>query len=329
MSEDLQKITEELCQQLEKRDELILWLKATNAALEKRVTELETRLNKNSSNSSKPPSADGYRKPKPKSLREKLGRSSGGQKGHIGKTLKQVETPDFVEEHAVTHCSSCECSLTSEPVLDYEIRQVFEIPEPKLDIIEHKAEIKVCPGCGLKNKANFPNGVDAHVQYGPRAKGLMLYFANQQLIPYKRICQLFEDIYGAPLSEGTLKNLNQKAYENLAPFESALKVILSNEPLAHADETGLRVKDKLHWLHSLSTDSLTYYQVHQKRGKIAMNEAGILPEFVGTLVHDFWKSYFTFDCQHAMCNAHLLRELKGIYENKSLHMPWAEEMACF
>ena len=307
-------------------------LEEENGSLRARVTELEHEnahlrelLNKNSQNSSKPPSTDGFQKPAPKSQRGKSGKKSGGQNGHRGKTLLQVENPDEIEIHQPSHCSGCNKSLVKVAADSVEKRQVFEIPEPRLNVIEHRCEKKKCPGCGKLNTAQFPAGVEHPVQYGPRTKGLITYLQNYQFLSYERLSEFFEDIYGAPVSQGTVYNTTQSAYEKLSGFEGRIKELLIASKVLHADETGLRVLKTLHWLHLISTDKLTYYLVHEKRGSDAMKAAGILPDFKGTLVHDCWSPYFNFDfIRHALCNAHLLRELTGVLENTS--QSWAKDM---
>jgi transposase len=103
-----------------------------------------------------------------------------------------------------------------------------------------------------------------------------------------------------------------------------IKQGLINSPVAHFDETGLRINNGLDWLHSASNKSLTHYFTHEKRGNDAIDDLGILTAFKGIAVHDFWKSYFKYDCEHALCNAHLLRELTAIDENDK--QAWAPKM---
>ncbi|GAG98527.1 unnamed protein product, partial [marine sediment metagenome] len=159
--------------------DLILAHQEQVLSLSKRVSELEQRLNKNNSNSSKPPSSDGPAKPKPKSLRKRSKKKTGGQKGHKGHNLKQSKKPDHVVPPSVTSCSCC-ADLTHEPVAGYIKRQVFELPQPKLEVTEYRGEIKLCPKCGLSNSASFPENVNSPAQYGPRFRGLLAYLHNQQ-----------------------------------------------------------------------------------------------------------------------------------------------------
>lgn len=308
--------------QLKAKNEL---LRQENVSLKLKVSKLEVRLSKNSNNSSKPPSSDGLRKkPNPRSLREKSGRSSGGQKGHEGKTLRQADSPDEVHIHELRDCSNCHNDLSDLVPLAFEKRQVFDIPEPKIEIIEHLAEKKICPACGKNNVASFPGGVEAPVQYGPRLKGLVVYAQNYQMVPAERLTEFLFDVYGISLSQGTVFNIAQRAHDELEPFEQRLKELLMDADILHVDETGARVNKKLYWIHSASTETFTHYGASKKRGQEATDAIGILPNFNGTLVHDCWAPYFNLDVRHALCNAHLLRELNGVIE--STKQVWAVEM---
>lgn len=307
------------------------FLEEENVALKQRVRELEeenahlrSMLNKHSQNSSKPPSTDAFRKPNPKSLRTKSGKSSGGQKKHAGQTLRQLENPDEIVNHFVDECSECSTSLAGVDAKTVSTRQVFEIPKPKMDAVEHRCQRKTCPACGKKNTAVFPAGIDHPVQYGSRAKGMITYLQNYQVIPYERLTELLVDVFGMKISEGTIFNTVKSAYENLAGFEEHTKQLLMQSKTIHADETGVNVQNKLNWLHSVSTEKLTFHHIHEKRGCEAMSAGDILPRFQGTVVHDCWGPYFKYDFRHALCNAHLLRELNAVIENtKEL---WAGEM---
>jgi len=295
--------------------------------LTKRVGDLESRLNKNSHNSSKPPSTDGLGKPpcKPKSLRKKGSRKSGGQKNHKPHRLEQVETPNQTIEIPVTGCDcSSHIDLSQTPVLDYECRQVFEIPEPKIEVTEYRAEIKRCPGCGKNVKADFPKGVNAHTQYGQRFLAMLVYLNQQMLLPAKRTTQLMSDIYGQKVSQGTLFHAVDVCHDKLESYEDTVKRMLQQEGVLHVDESGVRTAGSLHWLHVACTEMLTFYGVHKNRGKIAMDHFNVLPEFMGRLIHDHWKSYFNFDCLHGLCNAHHLRELLYLFEEEK--QAWSGEM---
>jgi transposase len=316
---------------LAKLIDLLLRLEKEVRDLRCQVKELKGRLALNSRNSSKPPSSDGLTKPAPKSLRQKTGRKPGGQPGHPGRTLQPVAQPDHTRVHALDRCPCGLCqgrSLRKEPVLDYEKRQVFELPHKPLEVTEHQAEIKRCPVSGQLVTAPFPEEVKAPAQYGPRFKAQMVYFNEQHFIPFGRLTQVCEDLYGQPLSEATIAAANQRLYDNLAPFEQRLTDLLPLAPINHCDESGLRVNKSLHWLHVVSNTRLTFYGVHPKRGVAAMDYFNIIPRCQNWIIHDHFKAYFTYNgCLHALCNEHHLRELKFLYEE--LQEAWAEELSRF
>jgi transposase len=288
-----------------------------------RVKELEDRLGKDSHNSSKPPSSDGLAK-KPVSLRPKSTRKPGGQPGHRGKRLEFSERPDQVLLHAPAHCQECGTDLEAIQGQTEERRQVYDLPPLKLVVTEHRTQHKCCPNCGLCNLGTFPQDVSGQVQYGPRVKALGVYLLDFQLLPYHRIAGLFADLFGAPLSPGMLALAQQEASNRLEAVVTRIQEALKKTAVAHFDETGFRVLGRLHWLHSASTPWLSYYSWHQKRGKIGMDAAGVLPSFLGRAVHDGYASYQQYACRHALCNAHHLRELTALFEQEGAL--WAKEM---
>jgi transposase len=291
-----------------------------------RMQALEDRLAKNSSNSGKPPSSDGLNKPSPKSLRKRHGRKSGGQPGHAGHTLKTVEHPDREEVHRVSRCHHCHRSLEEVEASGIEKRQVFDVPKVHIEVTEHKAEIKRCPHCGEISKADFPEGVTQPVQYGPEIKAQAVYFNQYQLLPLERTGEVFEALYGQALSEGTILEACQEVAERVEGGNATIKEHLTEqEDVVHFDETGARVEGKLGWLHSASTALLTYYAMHARRGKLAMDEIGILPDLKGRAIHDGWKPYFKYPILHGLCNAHHLRRLKFLEERYP--QAWVTELA--
>lgn len=293
--------------------------------LEERVKTLEEEKAKNSRNSSKPPSSDGFLRPNPQSLREASGRKPGGQPGHEGTTLKMVEKPNQVQWHRVPSRCECGCRLEDEPVSGYERRQVFDLPKVELKVTEHRAEIKRCPVCAKEHKGSFPEDIKARVQYGQHFKALVVYLRGYQLLPSARTAELFRDIFKAAVSEGTLDTILRESAENLAAFMADLKKRMIAAPVAHFDETGLSQNGKNHWLHTVSTKEATYYAMHSKRGTEAIDDIGILPEFEGTAVHDGWPAYFQYEqCRHGLCNAHHLREL--IFIKEQLKQSWPQLM---
>ena len=304
--------------------DLIIQLMAHVTQLTARVAELEARLGMNSANSSKPPSSDGYTKPNPKSLREKSGRKPGGQKGHAGTNLGQVSEPDAVAVHSP---KSCVCGYCLDGVAPdhVERRQVFELPEKLLRVTEHQLVAKKCPQCKRVVRAVAPPEASGPVQYGPRFRALLVYLRDYQLLPYKRLTELCRDLLGAGVCKRTVETAEMQMYNALAPFEEAVRARLLDEAVLHADETGMRVDGKLQWIHSLSAPALTLYQAHPKRGGEAIEANGVIPEFKGVLVHDCWGPYFRYGGDHALCGAHLLRELLGVCENEGHR--WAHELS--
>lgn len=291
-----------------------------------RLQALETRLALNSQNSSKPPSSDGYTKPAPKSLRKKSGLRPGGQHGHPGNTLLPTDKPDFTILHRLKRCPcGCGTNLRGRPVLRIEKRQVFDLPPKMILVTEHRVEVKLCPNTGREVSAAFPAGVNAPTQYGRRLSACLVYLRTQQLIPLERISQLCADLFGLLLSEATISAAVAAASRALTGFEARVADLIAQAPIAHPDETGLRVAGKLHWLHVVSTKTLTWYGVHKKRGSEAIEHFAILPRFAGRLIHDCLSAYLDLKCLHGLCNAHLLRELAFLHE--VLHQKWAGRMS--
>jgi transposase len=291
-----------------------------------RVSTLEFQTKKNSTNSHKPPSSDGLRKPKTNSLREKTGRPTGGQPGHKGHTLHHVSHPDYVIQHPVTTCDGCGESLEHQPVVRVKTRQMFDIPPIQLEVTQHETEVKKCTSCGTKIESAFPEDVQHHVQYGPNVQSMVLYMMHYQLVPFARTKEFFQDFFNLSISEGTLWNIHETFDTYLVDtFEPQARHQILQAPVVHFDETGLRSEGKTQWLHTLSTDQVTLQYVHEKRGTEAINEINLLPKFRGIAVHDCLASYFTYEkCEHAVCNAHILRDLKAVYEQTN--QTWTQDM---
>lgn len=288
------------------------------------ITQLETQLSKNSSNSSKPPSSDGLKK-KTKSLREKSGKKPGAQQGHPGKGLTLVSNPDKIITHEAQICKDCGFDLSQEKGFCVDKRQVFDIPLAKIEVSQHEGLEKKCPQCGILNRGDFPQHVRGPVQYGERVQALSTYFNHQHFIPIDRLCQIFKDVFKLPLSAGTCSKIDRQVFNQLEPFEQSLTSYLLREPVLYFDESGARCAKKLHWTHVACSQKATLYHIHGKRGQQAIDSMGILPHFKGIAVHDEWQAYFKYQqALHALCNAHLLRELTFIEEHEK--EPWAKQM---
>lgn len=307
--------------------ERIACLETENAALREivaqltaRLAELERQLGLNSGNSSQPPSSDGLKKPpRTKSLREPSGKPSGGQPGHPGETLRAVAEPDVIQDHYPTQCATCGAPLTSEAATDYQVRQVFDLPEPQpLVVTEHRAHRCQCPRCGDTTRAAFPEDVTAPVQYGARITAWILYLLHYQFIPEDRLVELMADLFGVKLAAATLARMSVTGAVRFQGFVDVVWSWIKTAAVKHLDETGFRIGGRTQWLHIATTRWLTFYRTALKRGS---RWEGLL----GVVVHDHWKPYYTLTgVLHALCNAHHLRELKALVEIDK--EPWAQRM---
>jgi transposase len=319
----------------ELRDGVVL-LKTDNTELKDEIISLKTenaelraRLNSDSHNSNKPPSSDGYKKKTVKPAFNKSKNSNqGGQKGHQGRTLHQVETPDEIVVCPPGICSCGHCFTEKELELA-EKRQVFELPQPRLEITEYQIFKALCPVCGREQKGVVPEGVNSPVQYGNNVKALAVLLNVHYRLPFKKIQNLFKDLFGYPINESTINQAGEKCYQRLEESEQIIKSKIIDQKVAHADETGIRVAGKLQWLHTATSLLYTYLFVHEKRGTGAIqSNKSILTEYIGWLVHDCWGSYFNLKkLNHAICGAHILRELESLIENKQAK--WAKVFKLF
>ena len=308
---------------IDKLRQEIAALRAENALLKQENAELRRRLGKDSSNSSKPPSSDGPAK-KPRiagSLRGESGKKSGGQPGHRGDTLRPVVKPDKIERHAATQCGHCQAALTAAMATRVEKRQVFEMPQPRLEVTEHQAQIYTCACCRGVTRAAFPADVTAHVQYGPRIRAAAIYLNAQHLIPEDRVGEIMHDLFGAPLlCPASVVAWGEHKAQEWAVVEAEIAARLATAAVRHLDETGFRIGGKTQWLHTVSTAAMTYYRVCAQRGAMFDALRG------GVIVHDHFKPYFTIEeVEHALCNAHHLRELKALIDIEK--EPWAKKMS--
>jgi transposase len=275
---------------------------------------LERRLGLNSSNSGKPPTSHGLKKPpRVSSLRRSSGKQSGGQKGHPGATLVRVEKPDAVIDYYPEACAGCGERLSAAMATDHIARQVFDLPEPRpLIVTEHRAHGCRCAACGLQTRAAFPEGVTAPVQYGQRLSAFVLYLLHYQLLPEKRLATLISDLFGVKLVTATIARISQDCAHRLMGFADAVRDHVTAAPMKHMDETGFRIGGKTQWLHIASTIWLTFYRV--SAGKRHRHRHA-----------DHWKPYYTLTgVLYALCNAHHLRKLKALIEIEK--EDWARKM---
>jgi len=306
-----------------KREKLSPALKAMFQLLLTIVTLLVNRLNLNSSNSSKPPSSDPNRKKK-RTRRKKSDKNPGAQNGHKGVTLEKVNDPDVIEALNIDRRTLPRDEQFTE--VGYESRQVFDI-EIKRIVTEYRAQI-LEDSNGKQYTATFPEGISNPTQYGVSVKSHSVYMSVFQLIPYERVSTHFRDQMNLPLSKGSVFNFNREAYKLLETFDDWLVSTLVKDDLLHVDETGINISGQRYWLHTVANESFAYFYPHKNRGTPAMKEMGVLEHFAGTLVHDHWKPYYTYDaCAHALCNAHHLRELKRAFEQDK--QKWADKMCLF
>jgi transposase len=290
-----------------------------NERLRQEITDLQARLNQDCTNSSRPPSSSPFIKPH--SLRVKSGLKPGGQPGHKGSTLQIKENPDVVVEHKVETCQHCGNNLSGETATISQSRQVWDVKIVPL-VTQHQVQSKTCAVCGKTTTAAFPQGVDHYIQYGDHYKAFMIDLNKGNFIPYKRLAAFSQDILDIPVSQGTLVNMVYEFGHSLKDSMDYIKDQIKQSPVVHFDETGTRNQKINYWLHSAGNDRFTYLETHPKRGSVAMDAIGILPGFSGTAIHDFWKPYYHYEsCQHALCNAHILRELNGIEENYNQTWP--------
>jgi len=301
-------------------------LEGENATLRTENATLRATLATNSRNSGKPPSSDEPgSKPHPKSQRVRSGRPPGGQVGHAGHSVPFVETPDEVQVHIPAQCAGCGQSLEDIPAQRWERRQVVDIPPVRTRVTEHRVATTCCPGCGSVTSGAFPPGVAAPVQYGPRVTTLAVYLTQEQLLPLGRTAAVLAEVFGCPVSEGTVERAVAACHDRLAEAEAAIKQGVIAAEVAHFDETGMNISGTTSWLHVASTPHLTFYAVHSKRGRVAMDAIGVLPQFRGRAMHDGLTSYRQYhQCAHALCNAHHLRELTFVEEQ--LGQGWAKNL---
>jgi transposase len=323
------KKVEELTRRVDNYEKENKILRQENVMLKEEIGELRSRLDSNSQNSNKPPSSDGYKKQTVKpAIPKNKGSRQGGQSGHKGHTLQQVEVPDKIITCTPGFCT-CGHEFKKEHLKLTEKRQVFDLPQPKLEVVEYQIYKAVCPSCRQEQKGVAPEGVNAPAQYGNNVKAFAVLLNVHYKLPYKKIQLLFSDLFGYPINESTISSAGEKCYDKLEESEQIIKSKILGNNVVHADETGLRTAGKLHWLHTATTLLHTYLFIHEKRGSGAIqSNKSILNDYIGWLVHDCWGSYFNLkNLKHAICGAHILRELQGLTDNSETK--WAKVFKSF
>jgi transposase len=318
--EQLRQANTHLREQVGSLTEALTTATETISSLQDQVKHLQEQQAKDSYKSSLPPSSDRFVR-RPKSLRKKSGKKAGGQDGHPGHHLQQVRVPDEIVFHRVERCEHCACDVSKQQGNWPERRQVFDLPSKRLWVVEHRVEEKGCPHCFKRTRARFPDEVPAPAQYGAGIAALSVYLLHGQFVPYARAAEFLRMVLGVQLSAGSIARFLTQSHQPLEPVEQALKAALIQAPVLHQDETGMRVDATTHYVHVACTSTLTHYGSHTHRGRTAMEAIGISPAFHGVSMHDGWMSYRAFACEHALCNAHHLREL--IFIEETFKQPWA------
>jgi transposase len=316
------EIIEQQQEMVSEQNALIQQMREQISGLSEQVKSLRDQISKDSHNSHLPPSSDRFGR-KPKSLRKKSEKKSGGQPGHQGSSLQFSSTPDEIIEQQVERCEACQHDLQAVAACGGERRQVVDLPSPRLLAREYRAEQKQCPHCQHITRAAFPAGVPAPIQYGPNVGAAAVYLVQQQLLPLARASEVMSDLLGVQMSDSTVCDLIRRCAGQLATVEQQIKEALKQAEIIHQDETGLDVGGLRHWMHVTCTPTLTHYHVDPSRGQAALEAIGILPNFTGISIHDGWGSYFLYDCEHAACIVHLLRDLVFLEEQG---VPWAADL---
>jgi transposase len=288
--------------------------RAELAQARERIAELEARLRQNPRNSSKPPSSEGLGKPapRPRSLRKRSGRKPGGQDGHKGMTLAQVARPDREVRHEPGCCGRCGAGLAGRPVTGVERRQIFDLEPLRTEVTEHRLIEREC-GCGHRTKGAAPQGAEAPVQYGSRTAAIIVYLHAGQFLSKERTALALGELFGIPLSSGTVAALTARAAGRLDGFLEHVRGQIAVSEVAGSDETGFRVEGRLAWVHCARTGRYTLLMVHPRRGRQAIEAIGVLPRFAGVAVHDAWAPHDTYTApDHQLCCAHALRELQAV-----------------
>ena len=314
--EDLEKLSKD------ELIDLILSMHTQMLALAAKLAELEARLNMDSTNSSMPPSSDRWQKSKPE--RKKSDKKPGGQPGHKGHGLKIDREPDEIIALKPTKCEQCGADICDIEGSAEDCRYKIDI-EVRTVITRYDQLEVVCPVCDTVNIGQYPDGINSRAQYGEGIRGISVLFTHYAMVGYDKTQKLLNDVFGVPIQAGTIANHVKEFAHKSKPVLHEIAERLKSSPVLHCDETSVRVNGKKQWLHTASDGDATYSTIHRRRGQAGTDDNGVLKEFTGKAVHDCWKPYFSYEnCMHALCNAHLLRELQGVIDNTG--QTWAREM---
>ena len=264
------RVIKKLQARLRRLDGRLARQECLNYELKRRLSELGSLVGKDSHNSSLPPSTDPPSVRRTRSLRRPTGKQAGGQPGHRGSTRQPEAPPDEVVTHAPAACRACGCALSEAPATQVERRQLIEAPPVHLLVAEHRSETRRCTSCGTETKAPFPAHVTAPVAYGPGLRARAASLHKYQLLPVARTSEAMSDLFGCPVSPGTVHRMTEECSAALAEVEAGITDSLTAAPVIGADETGLRLAGQGHRVHVARTDRLTHYAYSARRGKEAM-----------------------------------------------------------
>lgn len=308
-------------------------LKADNLTLRQQVSSLEVKVlqlleqlstqspAKDSHNSHNPPSQDKFKPKRNTSLRKKGSRKPGGQRGRTGRTLLQSAQPDKVEELKSDFCEQCGKDLRKCIHDLISKRQVIEIPPIKPLYIEYQQYGTPC-SCGHHQKAPYPNGVNAPVQYGNSVMALVSYFNVYQYVAYKRLTELFADVFSLPISEGSIENLLNKGARKAMPIYERILELIKQATYVGSDETGAKVNGEKWWIWVWQNLKNTFLKASATRGFAAVEAT--FPDGLpnATIGSDRWAAQLKIESKNKqLCFPHLQRDLNFL-EEKEKH-PWA------
>lgn len=301
-----------LIRRLEALEKKVESLEKENAFLKERLAKYENP--KNSRNSSLPPSKDENRPKANQSLRKSSDKSVGGQKGREGKTLEMTATPDKIVELQPDYCNGCGASLQDKIATKERSRQIIDIPPIKAIFTEYQIFSKIC-SCGCKTVTDFPQRVNAPISYGENIEALVAYFHARQYLPFARMKETLNDVFGIPISEGGIHCLLNRFAEKTTPIYHIIKQRIQESKVIGADETGIKVNGSKHWFWTWQTPNLTFITHSNNRGSETINREFSQGFPQSTLIHDGWKAQLkTVSKNHQSCLAHLQRTLNYLNE---------------